>query len=316
MIPLEKIGVTIQKLSNSEGFLARYEKMKMEILQNEEVRLFLKKHSSQITSEILDRSLTKLYEYITQSKNCSQCNSLGECQNIIQGYEPKLVFLNNRIDIQYSPCAKKIAEDEKNKASKRITCLHISKEMMEASLSECILDSPSRIKAVQKIEDFLESYEPGKKIKGLYFHGPFGTGKSYLLGAIAHELSERNISSLIVYVPEFLREMKQAIGDHSLNEKLDALKNAEILMLDDIGAESVSSWSRDEVLGPILQYRMNEHLPTFFSSNFDLEELFDHLTYSQRGEEEKIKAGRIIERIKYLAEPVLVDGKNKRHQSF
>jgi len=83
-------------------------------------------------------------------------------------------------------------------------------------------------------------------------------------------------------------------------------------MLDDIGAEAVSSWTRDEVLGPILQFRMLESLPTFFTSNFDLKGLEHHLTYSQRGEEEKMKARRIMERIRALSEPVLVDGPNRR----
>lgn len=83
-------------------------------------------------------------------------------------------------------------------------------------------------------------------------------------------------------------------------------------MLDDLGAESMSSWTRDEVLGPILQYRMQENLPTFFTSNFDFQELEHHLTYSQRGEEEKMKARRIMERIKYLADSVPIDGPNRR----
>ncbi len=40
-----------------------------------------------------------------------------------------------------------------------------------------------------------------------------------------------------------------------------------ILMLDDIGAEEITPWARDEVIGPLLHYRMVQELPTFFSSN-------------------------------------------------
>jgi primosomal protein DnaI len=117
---------------------------------------------------------------------------------------------------------------------------------------------------------------------------------------------------MIVYVPELLREMKSSIADSTLNEKIEALKREPILMLDDIGAEAVSSWTRDEVLGPILQFRMLESLPTFFTSNFNFPELEHHLTYSQRGEEEKMKARRIMERIRSLSVPVMVDGPNRR----
>ena len=118
---------------------------------------------------------------------------------------------------------------------------------------------------------------------------------------------------MIVYVPELFRELKSSIGDSTLNEKLEAIKKEPILMLDDIGAESMSSWVRDEILGPILQFRMLDNLPTFFTSNYDFQGLEHHLTYSQRGEEEKLKARRVMERIKYLAEPVRVTGKNRRN---
>jgi primosomal protein DnaI len=137
-------------------------------------------------------------------------------------------------------------------------------------------------------------------------------GKSYLLGAIANELAKKQISSMIVYVPELFRELKSSIGDSTLNEKVEALKNEPILMMDDIGAEAVSSWTRDEILGPVLQFRMLENLPTFFTSNFDFKGLEHHLAYSQRGEEEKLKARRILERIRYLSEPIEVDGPNRR----
>ena len=83
-------------------------------------------------------------------------------------------------------------------------------------------------------------------------------------------------------------------------------------MLDDIGAETMTSWSRDEVLGPILQHRMADQLPTFFTSNFDYKQLENHLTFSQRGEREEVKAARIMERIKSLANPFLLKGDNRR----
>ena len=41
------------------------------------------------------------------------------------------------------------------------------------------------------------------------------------------------------------------------------MREANILMLDDIGAEEVTPWVRDEVIGPLLHYRMVHELPTF-----------------------------------------------------
>lgn len=309
---MEKIGDTMKRMKGS-GFQEHYERLKGEILQDPDVKAFLEKHREDITDGMIERSLGKLYEFVSQCKNCEHCTSLEECKNIIPGYEPKLVLDRNSINIHYVPCRWKLLEDERKKAASMIQSLHIPKEILEAQMSSVLIDTPSRIQAVDKAENFIAEYDGKNFMKGLYIYGPFGTGKTYLLGAIANALAEKGIPSMIIYVPEFIREMKQAIGNNTLNEKVDAIKTIPILMFDDIGAESVSSWVRDEVLGPILQYRMLEKLPTFFTSNFNLDDLEHHLTYSQRGEEEKVKAGRIMERIQYLSEPVKLDGPNRRY---
>ena len=65
-----------------------------------------------------------------------------------------------------------------------------------------------RNEAVAKALSFIGKYESGQKPKALYIFGKFGVGKTYLLGAIANQLAEKQISSLIVYFPDFLRELK------------------------------------------------------------------------------------------------------------
>lgn len=82
-------------------------------------------------------------------------------------------------------------------------------------------------------------------------------------------------------------------------------------MIDDIGADSVSSWIRDEVLGVILQFRMQEQLPTFFSSNFSMKDLEKHLAIT-KSSEEPIKAQRIMQRVQYLSRELIVSGDNQR----
>ena len=100
--------------------------------------------------------------------------------------------------------------------------------------------------------------------------------------------------------------------DFSLVEdKLNYLKNVDILLIDDIGAENVTAWGRDEILGTILQYRMNNKLSTFFTSNLTLEELEVHLSLSKNSED-KVKARRIIERIKQLSVDMELVSINRR----
>lgn len=310
---MERINQTLKRLASNENFMKRYDQMKEEIMANRDVQAFIMKNSQSVDQGVIERSLVKLYEYTNQSKHCQECESLEKCMNIMQGFHPELVLQRNSIDIQYERCPRKVMADEKRKNEKLIRSLHVPRDILTASFATLDIDGlPGRTAAMKKAASFVMNYEGDTKPKGLYLFGEFGVGKSYLLGAIANELAKKKISSMIVYVPELLREMKSSIADNSLNEKIDALKREPVLMLDDIGAEAMSSWTRDEVIGPILQFRMLENLPTFFSSNFDFQGLEHHLTYSQRGEEEKMKARRIMERIRYLSDPVKLDGPNRR----
>ena len=86
----------------------------------------------------------------------------------------------------------------------------------------------------------------------------------------------------------------------------------DLLLLDDIGAESVSAWSRDEILGPILQYRMEEKLPTFFTSNLSIDELEKFLAINSSSVE-RVKARRIVERIRQLTVNLELISENRRN---
>lgn len=308
---MEKINQTLKRLSLNENFQKRYEKMKQEIYSDPHITAFINQNRDRLTNEVIDKNLIKLFEYSSQSKECDKCSDLNNCANMMKGYQPVLVINRQSIDLEYHRCPRKVIFDDRQKNEKLIQSLYVPKDILQASFADIHIEG--RMDAIDRAVLFVEKYQAGTRLRGLYLNGKFGVGKSYLLGAIAKELAEKGISSMIVYFPELVREFKASIGDQTLNSKIEAIKKVPILMLDDIGAETMSSWLRDEVLGPILQFRMLENLPTFFSSNFNYEELEHHLTYSQRGEEEKIKARRIMERIRYLTEAVEVGGPNRRN---
>lgn len=311
---MEHMSNSFKNLTNRPGFNDRYKDLKKQVLNHPEIQAFITNHASEIEDGMIDRSMGKLFEFINQSKNCEICPSLSECKNLLGGYHPHLVIQGRIIDLKYDKCPSKEAHDERKKHESLIKSMYIPKDILEAQFDkiEVEMDEASRFKAISMAQDFVEKYNSGDRSKGLYFYGSFGVGKTYILGAIANELASHKVSSMLVYVPEFMRELKGSFQDSSLDRKLDAVKKIPVLMLDDLGAESMSSWMRDEILGTILQFRMLENLPTFFSSNFNLKQLQHHLSFSQRGEEEPVKAARIMERIKHMAIPIELVGRNRR----
>ena len=186
----------------------------------------------------------------------------------------------------------------------------VSKQIRNAKMSEIYTDDKNRIELIKWVTNFIKEYKKGNTTKGLYLSGNFGSGKSYIVSACLNELVKDGYTAAMIYYPEFLRILKSSF-DTDFEEQYDFARKSDLLLLDDIGAENITPWSRDEILGPILQYRMENNLATFFTSNLSLEELEIHLSEGKNSID-KLKAKRIIERIKYLTNELKLISKNQR----
>ena len=264
-----------------------------------------------ISSDILIKYTSSIEDCVIENNNCKNCPGLKNCPNTLKGHVYTAIKDSDGLNFSYVPCSKLIKEEDTYAYKKNITCFDLPKEISEASFSKAYRDDNKRLPIFKYFKEFMDSYLKDKKGKGLYLSGSFGSGKTYLVAALFNELAKKNISSALVYYPELLRSLKSSFGS-DYEEKFDFIKTVPILLLDDIGAENTTSWSRDEVLGPILQYRMEEELPTFFTSNLTLNELENALSTTNNGTE-KVKAKRIIERIKQLTVPLELISKNRRN---
>ncbi|RSL32979.1 primosomal protein DnaI [Salibacterium salarium] len=308
---MNSIRSSLDQFMQNTDWRRRYENLREEVLSYPKVKAFQQEHP-EVSEKEMENNMMKLFEYKRERQNCDTCPGLENCPNMMQGYQPELYAEAGQLTVRYHPCRLKQQADERKRQQSLIQSMHIPKEILEATFDDIEQDHASRLSASNACLKFAFEANPGEDATGLYLHGKFGVGKTYMIGAIANELVTRDISSMIVYAPDFFREMKQALSDGTVQEKMDEVKNAEVLMLDDIGAETTSAWIRDDVLGVILQYRLMQKLPTVYTSNYDYDELENHLAYSQKGGIEELKAKRIMERVKHLTVPVFVDGKNRR----
>ncbi len=226
-------------------------------------------------------------------KNCANCRGLYECQNKCSGYYLYPKVYSNYLDFVYLPC--KYQKAQAKLLEQRKTA---SQELETASFKNINVTDKNRVSLIKWLKDFYDKYDGITPQKGLYLHGTFGSGKTYLIYALLNELkNKKKVEYLALYFPEILRTLKD---DWDLfEENIVKYSTVPILLIDDIGAEAVSEWGRDEVLGTILQNRMNEHLPTFFTSNLTIAELELHLSQTKNSID-KLKSRRIIERIKQL----------------
>ncbi|MFT8363253.1 MAG: primosomal protein DnaI [Sporolactobacillus sp.] len=303
----------MNRLGKPPGGLASTQEIISKLWGNPRIQRLFADHPSIGREEWLKHT-AKLYQYAEEWRACDQCPGLEHCPNMLRGYRPLLVNDHGRPALSFTACPLTKERQVRQRQSQLIRSYYVPKDILQASFKTIDTAEPSRQMALKAAGEFVTNYlTDSQTVKGLYLCGEFGVGKTYLMGAIMHALAEkRHIASLIVYVPDFFHEIKSAIQDNSVDQKLDVLKKTPVLILDDIGAETITPWIRDEVLGSILQYRMMEHLPTLYTSNFNYDELEEHFTYSQKSGAETVKAGRLMERIRHFTQFVQMGGANRR----
>ena len=279
------------------------EKNFKEACQNELFVKLIKK--LKLTKEEAMKITSKLENSLQELENCNKCPGLGNCQNSYNGHISMAKKNNDKIFFTYLPC-KYLQKREKEEKLK----YRLKHELEEARMKDIDVTDKKRIKIIKWLDNFYDNFNYKDQPKGLYLYGNFGCGKTFLINALFNELKiMKKVNCLMIYFPELLRDLKNDWD--SYEDRISYLENIDILCIDDIGAEKVSEWSRDEVLGTILQTRMNKGRTTSFTSNLSLEELESHFI-SSNNVEETLKSRRIMERIKQLTEPLELISANRR----
>ncbi|MFV0558501.1 MAG: primosomal protein DnaI [Enterococcus sp.] len=307
---MEDVGKNMQAMLNRRNYQTRYQEMMAEVLQDADVKIFLAKHQAQLSTADIEKSYAKLYEFVQEKKKFQE----NDPHQIAQGYEPQLTLNHHYVDVTYIPTQALLERKQYEEIKNRIRTIEMPKDIKNATM-QSVFNSVEREEALFETMKFIKDYTnaPHEFHKALYLAGDFGVGKTYLLGAMANELAKRGIHSTLVHFPTFSSQIKSAIANNTVNEKLEAVKKAQVLILDDVGAEAITSWTRDEIFGVILQYRMQEQLPTFFTSNLEMRMFEEHLRVTKNADE-PLKAKRLMERVRYLAKEIIMSGENLRNK--
>lgn len=306
----------MKNLLNLQAIDGAIDRIKRTILADPRVQRYMQEQNIELTEEKIENSLSELLIFYDHYFKCEKSHRLDDCQQQYPGFRPELVDAGNRLHLVYRPCPARLEWEKKQAVSCKIRAFYLPKAMLEASVAQLDLSTDGgdgRNQAIHFCFSFASAYDGKTFRKGAYLYGPFGVGKTYILSAMANELAKKGFEVGFVYLPDLIRELKSAIGEQTLERMMDEIKQIQVLILDDIGAEMVTTWVRDEIIGPLLQHRLADGKPTFFTSNRSIEELIESYSRTADGTVDKLKANRIGDRIKALATEIYVDGKNYRY---
>lgn len=300
------------------SFMKKAEQTSKELLADPLIRKFCAKHP-ELDEYTLKIHMNRLYQYRTEYYNCTNCPGLDKCPNDFQGHYTKLsVEVVNGLTYIHDhkvSCKKYLAWQTQEAIRNRVRSFYVDEKALQAGYSsEEILDiDPDRNSAVLKLLKYIKvTKQEGLQKEGLYLVGKFGTGKTFLMCYMLYQLAKDGYTGVIIYMPDFVEDLKAMIQEpQRLKETVELLKETDLLVFDDIGAENLNPWVRDHVMGTILNYRMNRK-PTFFTSNYELDALQKHFSFTNREGDEEFKGQRIMDRIRPFVDVIVVNGYNKR----
>ena len=315
---MESLGDILKQLPNGNNAVQQAEKLMAEPLADPLVERLRSKYP-ELDEATIRLNLNRVYQYTKEYKNCTNCPGLENCPNDYEGHYTLLSCetISGRVQMtdRKVTCKRLLSKQSEDQIRSRVRSFYVDERALSQGYSadEIVSKDLERMKAVGQVLNYIsKTKEQGLQKEGLYLAGTFGTGKTFLMCYMLHELAKAGYTGAIVYMPDFVEDLKSIMHEQGkLKEMVDLLKETDLLIFDDVGAENLNPWVRDHVLGAILNYRMNRK-PTFYTSNYGLEALEKHFSFTNKDGDELHKGQRLMDRIRPYVETVFVTGHNKR----
>ncbi len=267
-----------------------------------------KEEKEQIKDINIKTSILDINRYIQEKEACTKCTSLQNCPLDIKGRKSRLDVYEDTVNLVYYDCGLLKDEINRKKTESNLNFKFVNESYKRATI-ETLYQHDARTMLNSYIAVLRDKVKNNENFYGFYLYGSVGSGKTYSLCAVANLLSSNGFSCTVLYYPDFVRGIKSTFIDNSTEEEVNKLKNVDCLFIDDFGIEVASDWFRDEIFGPLINYRSSNELPTFFTSNFELKELLSNKYVND------IEKFRVYSRIDSLVQIIQLNDKTDYRRS-
>ena len=270
-----------------------------ELITNPAIAKFVK--DNHLTYQHLSDYWAELLGFDEDMKECAICTGLAYCSKVSKGLCKTLVFDGNAISTTLSYCRFGEEKREENSLLRHFVYNNMSNKMALIQLNKTsfVTDATHLSENMKVAIKAIVNYRKHPSAKGIYLSGKSGSGKTVLLASLMNALARQGKDVGIMNMSTFLYEMKASFNNYEQDESyLNQVINIPYLLIDGLGDENVTAWSRDEILGTILNYRAINELPTFFTSTFSLDQLAQAYTCTKASDKaDALRRERIADKI-------------------
>lgn len=150
----------------------------------------------------------------------------------------------------------------------------IPDELLGRTLDDYLPQTKKQAVAKKTAERYIDIFSV-ENPRNIVFSGTFGVGKSHLAKCITDGVIEKGFSAIYISVPKLLRKFRGTYhkeSDYSEDELTQALEETDLLVLDDIGAESDSKWAKEKLFD-VIDSRQGKS--TIYTTNYSPEDLLE-----------------------------------------
>ncbi|MCD8013811.1 MAG: ATP-binding protein [Lachnospiraceae bacterium] len=244
----------------------------------------------------------KADEYVCEADGliyCSKCHTPRQCRKHI-GDRDFTPFVMCR-------CQKEAHEKEETERAHREFLDHVSRMkangLHDKELYACTFANDKGYNPeIRYAHTYVEKWEEMKATStGLLLWGNTGTGKSFFAGCIANALLDQGIPVLMTNFARILNTLTGMYSDDR-NEFIDSLNRYSLLIIDDLGAERNSEYSREQVFN-VIDSRYRSRKPLIVTTNLTLSEMKGTTDIARK---------RIYDRILERCVPIRINNQNIR----
>lgn len=261
-----------------------------------------------LNREVVEEFWVDFLNYKEDLLQCVGCRSIKECPKVSKGMQREFHFENGRVSLSLTPCRFGKEQFENQDILNHILLKNVSSKLLLTKSSDLTITKQKSGNGKNVILS-LGQYAANPTKKGVFLYGNPGIGKSTIMGWLTRALVLNGYQCGYIHFPTFLMDLKNSFGEDGIYESIELMKNLEYLVIDDIGGESVTTWSRDEVLSAVLAYRAQNGKATFFTSVYPLKDLKKYYVLKNG---DTLRVERLIDRMKAVSVEMELVGEDLR----